>query len=265
MKRCISISLAAIFLAYSGLCAVLYWYQRDLLYAPPPGGPRVALEMRVVRDSPDHVMASVVPRTGVAAVIYFGGNGEDVSVSSTLLSTAFPNHAIYLLHYRGFAPSTGRPFEAALFADALALFDLVHRDHARVTVIGSSLGTGVAVRVAGARMVERLVLVTPYDSLAELYAAKLPIFPIRWILRDKFESWRHAPDVKAPTLILVAGDDEMIPFENSNRLALSFKAGVAKTIIVPGTTHNSIYSSADYPHLLACGSKTACQHAHGSN
>jgi pimeloyl-ACP methyl ester carboxylesterase len=75
---------------------------------------------------------------------------------------------LYLLHYPGYGGAAGRPSETALVADALALFDQVAARHPRVTVIGRSLGSGVAIQVASARPVERLVLVTPYDSLMEI-------------------------------------------------------------------------------------------------
>ena len=90
------------------------------------------------------------------------------------LADAFPDHALYLLHYPGYGGAPGKPSEAAIAADALALFDRVAPQHPRVVVIGRSLGSGVAVQVASARPVARLVLVTPYDSLEEIAAKHVP-------------------------------------------------------------------------------------------
>jgi pimeloyl-ACP methyl ester carboxylesterase len=114
------------------------------------------------------------------------------------LSVAFPDRAIYLLHYRGYGGSSGTPSEKALFADALTLFDEVRTKHSSVDVVGRSLGSGVAVYVASLRPVARLVLVTPFDSLEGLAALRFPYVPVKWLLRDKFESWRFAPQVTAP-------------------------------------------------------------------
>ena len=41
--------------------------------------------------------------------MYFGGNAEDVSPSLPGLAAAFPDHALYLLHYRGYGGSAGTP------------------------------------------------------------------------------------------------------------------------------------------------------------
>ena len=250
MKRVMLIILALVAIAYTGLCAALYAFQRNLLYSPPPPSARNTTGTMVVPTATDRVLASIKPREGRDAVIYFGGNGEDVSYSLPTLAKAFPDHALYLLHYRGFGGSSGTPSEAAMFGDALTLFDHVHAAHDRIVVIGSSLGTGVATYLSSLRPVVRLVLVTPYDSLQEIYAAKLTLLPVRWLILDKFESWKYAAGVTAPTLVLAAENDEMIPRASTEQLFSRFKNGPASLKIVPGVTHNSIYQSPQYVPLL---------------
>jgi pimeloyl-ACP methyl ester carboxylesterase len=179
-------------------------------------------------------------------LVYFGGNGEDVSANLDAFSRAFPQHAIYLLHYRGYGGSSGKPSEGDLQADAQALFDKVAAEHSEVAVIGRSLGSGIAVRLATQRPVARLVLVTPYDSIQELAAQQFPYFPVRWLLTDKFESWRHAPQVRAPTLLLAAEFDEVIPRASTQRLSESFAPGIATLVVLPGAGHNTIGNSPQY-------------------
>ena len=87
-------------------------------------------------------------RSGPDALIYFGGNAEDVSFSLNEFAAAFPQHSIYMLYYRGYGGSTGSPSEAALHADAQALFDQVQKEHPNIVLVGRSLGSGVAVRLA---------------------------------------------------------------------------------------------------------------------
>jgi pimeloyl-ACP methyl ester carboxylesterase len=153
---------------------------------------------------------------------------------------------LYLLHYRGYTGSTGKPTEQALVADALLLFDRVAATHAEVVLIGRSLGTGVAIQVASQRPVHKLVLVTPYDSIAGLAARQFPYFPVRWLLEDKYESSRHAPRIRAPTLVLAAEYDEVIPAWSTARLLSRFAHGVATQEVIKGTGHNSISASAAY-------------------
>jgi uncharacterized protein len=181
--------------------------------------------------------------------VYFGGNSEDVSMNMPGFAAEFPDSAIYLLHYRGFGGSAGSPSEAALFEDALTLFDQVRSKHSEVAVVGRSLGSSVALHVASRRPVSRLVLITPFDSVQELGARLFPVFPVRWLLRDKFESWRYAPLVTAPTLLIVAQDDEVVPRASSMQLLSRFKDGIATLKALDGN-HNTISTSAEYSRLL---------------
>ena len=154
------------------------------------------------------------------------------------------------MHYRGYGGSSGTPSEAVLHDDALALFDKVRAAHADVMVMGRSLGSGVAVRLASQRPVNRLVLVTPYDSIEDIAASQFPFFPIRWLLRDKFDSGRHAPRLAIPVFILVAEHDEVIPRSSSEQLHARFAKGMAQLKVIPRTGHNTISESPVYAEAL---------------
>ncbi|MBL0728727.1 alpha/beta hydrolase [Piscinibacter sp. HJYY11] len=248
MRRVLSNVLLVAVLVYGAACAALFFFQRSLLYFPQPAHvatPLVPVEGR------DGVVASHRALPGAQAVVYFGGNGEDVTQNLAPLAQAFPQHALYLLHYRGYGRSTGKPTEADIAADALALFDQVRQQHPQVTVIGRSLGSGVATRLASQRPAARLVLITPYDSIEDIAAAQFRLFPVRWLLIDKYASWRYAPQVQAPTTVLMAEHDEVIPRSSTEQLMTRFAAGRATLHLVPGTGHNDISFAPGYDRLLA--------------
>lgn len=237
---------------YGLACATLFYLQRSLIYFPQPPGPAPAGVMTMKLAVPDgDVLVSVLPRAGRAALIYLGGNAESVTASLPQLAQAFPGRSLYLLHYRGYGGSAGAPSEEGLMEDARALFDQVHPTHSDVLAMGRSLGSGLAVRLAAERPVSRLVLVTPYDSLQELAVQQFPLFPVRWLLQDKFESGRHAPRIGAPTLIVAAEHDEIIPRASTDRLHGRFSPGVATMKVVAGTGHNTIQDSPEYGRALA--------------
>lgn len=241
---------AIVIVAYLAACAALFVFQRSLIYFPQPrSAAGNASIMTLLVDGAD-VVVTVHERSGPSAVVYFGGNAEDVSQSLAGLAAAFPDRALYLMHYRGYGGSSGAPTETALVADALRLFDRLHEQHANIVVIGRSLGSGVAIQLASARPAERLVLVTPYDSVLALAASQFPYVPVRWLLRDKFESGKYAAKITTPTLLIAAENDEVIPRRSTDALHSRFVAGVASLHIVPGTGHNTISSSPEYTALL---------------
>ena len=238
-------------LVYIALCVGLFALQRSLIYFPQPGSAGADTSRFVLAVDDALVRVTTSPaKSGSSAVVYFGGNAEDVSLSAPLLRTAFADDALYLMNYRGYGGSTGKPSEAALVADAVVLFDAVHAAHRKVVVVGRSLGSGIAVHLASLRPVQRLVLVTPYDSLQNLAVGQLPYFPVRWLLRDKFESWRYVAGITAPASIIAAENDEVVPQTSTASLYRRFPAGAATLSVVRGAGHNTISDFAEYPALL---------------
>lgn len=69
-------------------------------------------------------------------------------------------------------------------------------------------------------------------------------------MRDKYESGRYAPQVTAPTLIVAAGADEIIPAASTARLLARFGPGVASMRVIPGAGHNTIAGTPDYLDAL---------------
>jgi pimeloyl-ACP methyl ester carboxylesterase len=248
--RAFIIMVVSAVILFAVACGVLFVFQRSLIYYPRPrSNPEGSILMTLpVGIATVHV--STHPRAGPAALIYFGGNAEDVSLDVPDLVDAFPDRAIYALHYPGYGGSSGSPSQQAIFDAALALFDQVHAEHPNIVVIGRSLGSGVAVWTASQRPIERLVLVTPFDSLADVAAAQYPLLPVRWLLRDRFDSWRYAPQVTAPTRIIVAEDDELVPRSSSDRLRTRFRDGIASYVVVPNAGHNTIQDNPGYWALL---------------
>ena len=234
----------------AALCGALFAFQRSLIYFPQPRSNQTASNLVALETPAGKALVSVRPSSAPGALIYFGGNAEDVSQAMPEFAAAFPDRAIYLLHYPGYGGSPGTPSEKVIFSQSLALYDQVRTEHDNIIVIGRSLGSGVAVHLASLRPVARLVLVTPYNSLQEIASQHYPYFPVRWLLRDKFESWKYAPQVTAPTRIIVAAHDEIIPRASSERLRTHFKDGIASYAVIPNVGHNNISDSPDYLPLL---------------
>ncbi|MFZ2541075.1 MAG: alpha/beta hydrolase [Gallionella sp.] len=250
MPRSLLMLAVVAIVVYLACCALLFAFQRSLIYFPPPPSTAIGASNFTLPTDGAQVQVTAMPRKGLDAVVYFGGNAEDVNFSLPGLAAAFPKHAIYLMHYRGYGGSSGKPSEDALVADALVLFDRVGTEHPNVVVIGRSLGSGVAVHLTSLRPAARLILITPYDSLVGLAASQFPYFPIRWLLLDKFETWRYAALVTAPTLVVAAERDEVIPRTSTEALYARFHSGVATLRVVASANHNTISESPEYVPLL---------------
>jgi pimeloyl-ACP methyl ester carboxylesterase len=237
---------------YAGLCLVFLVFQRSFIYMPTPVTPAhaKAFTLEVLGAQ---LRISFRAYDGSKALVYFGGNAEDVAYTVPELAEMFPDRAVYGMHYRGYSGSTGRPAEPALRSDARALFKLVHGRHPDVIVVGRSLGSSLAIQLAAEEPVARLVLITPFESIRAIAQRVAPFLPMRLLLRDPYESWRYAPKVTCPTLVIAASHDEIVPLADTKRLVAAFPPGVATLRILDNTDHNSVSGEADFWEALING------------
>jgi uncharacterized protein len=250
VPRIIYIVIAAVLLGYAGLCAAMYFFQRSLLYFPQPRTVTAAESTMTLPVDGAEIIVTVRPHDGPKAIVYFGGNGEDVSQNLENFSKAFPDHALYLMHYRGYGGSTGKPTERDNVADATTLLRKVRVAHPEVALFGRSLGSGVAVQVASREPALRLVLITPYDSIVEIGAQLYPFMPVRWLMLDTYESGRFAPGIRIPTTIIEAEHDEEIPHASTDKLLGRFAPGIATRTLIEGVGHNDLDRNPKYREAL---------------
>lgn len=233
-------------LIYLSACAYLFSHQRAFLYFPTPRSEAPGAQLLQVRNQGQTLRVWRLGADSDDAIIYFGGNAEDVAQEVPFFEQAFPGRPVYLPNYRGYGGSTGTPSESALFSDALVLFDEVRTRHPRVSVIGRSLGSGVAMHVAANRLVERLVLVTPYDSIGQVAQQHYRWFPVTWFLHDHFDSAQIAHRIRMPTLVLLASNDQVIPRGNSQALIAKLPAPLTTVKVIAHSNHNSIGAEPSY-------------------
>jgi pimeloyl-ACP methyl ester carboxylesterase len=238
-------SAAALALAYLAALILLGLKQRSLLYFPQDSRVNAAQTDYALQRGAVTLRGWVMNPGRSRALIYFGGNGDAVQNWREDLARWVPDRTVYLVAYRGYGASGGEPSEAALFGDALAIYDDVLTRQQDIAVLGRSLGSGVATWLASQRPLQRLLLVTPFDSIARLAQRRFPIFPTAFMIQDKFESWRYAPAVHCPVLLIAAQNDEVVPAASTQRLMRQFSPA-PQFISIDNADHNSIMVNPAY-------------------
>ncbi len=236
-------------LIYLLLSLGLFIFQRDLLYHPSVKIDHPYQEQTFYNDK-ESIKVIVLNPDQQNSIILFGGNAQIIANRAPSYIENFPNHTVYLVNYRGYGGSTGMPEEQGLYSDALHIYDKIKARHNTVSVIGRSLGTGVASYVASKRDITKLVLITPYDSIENIAKFRYPIFPISFILEDKFDSVARVNTIKANTLVILAENDQIIPLKNSQKLINLFPASQIIVETINNTNHITLSDTIKFYTIL---------------
>ena len=224
----------------------LYVFQRRLIYFPVPHDGGFEADEITIDNRGTRLSGWVLNPGRSRAVIYFGGNSEMITHRRDFFEDVFSDYSIYLLNYRGYGKSEGSPSEAGLCADSLAIYDELSKRHDSIVAYGRSLGSGVAVYLASERPLEKLILLTPYDSIAEIGHQSYPIFPVRHLIKDSFDSASRATGVTTPVLIVSAEFDREIALPHTLALKDSFSSAAVEYLMIDGAAHNDIVDFPQY-------------------
>lgn len=215
---------------YVGGLAAMFFLQRAVLF-PVPSSERIAPAAAGFPQVEEHVVTTVdgekiivwhMPaKPGRPVILYFHGNGDYLAgFFARFRDIIADGTGIVAPAYRGYSGSTGKPGEEGLLQDAEAAwaFTTARYSADRVVVWGFSLGSGVAVALAAEHKIGKLILESPYSSVADVAASAFPILPVRWLLKDTFRSDLRIGRVKAPLLVMHGALDPTIPIVFGERL-----------------------------------------------
>lgn len=242
---------AVLLIAYALISLWFFAFQRQMIYFPTPevsvpGVAHIVLDRGKVR-----VKVWTLNTGKRKALIYFGGNAENVAGNIDDFREMFPDYTVYLVNYRGYGGSSGSPSEEGFQSDALLAYDYFSKRHASVSVMGRSIGAAVATYLASQRRVDKLVLVTPFDSAVNVGRNIYPFLPMGLIMRERLDSAAMAEKITVPTLIVAAQEDEIIPYENTRNLEQAFTKVRPEFVSLSGVGHNSVQLHPDYKKSIA--------------
>lgn len=228
-RRVLIVAAAFPIALYLAVLVLLVILQRNILFdgdthpiGPPPGGYR-AQTVVVPGGGTVLVWSIAAADAGEPTFVFFSGNAAHIT---DFVPTGAEFHrrgwGVVLASYRGFSGNPGSPSEAGLMDDARAVLASLPKQHGKLILWGHSLGSGVAARMASEHRCDGLVLESPFTSAVNVAARKYWGFPVRWFMRDPFETETLLARIKAPVLIFHGTNDPVIPFDMGRTLAARF-------------------------------------------
>lgn len=239
---------------YLFICVVLFLTQRQLLYFPdtmelsPAQVSALGLRHWPSKERFHGYVPQQEPPGALGTIIVFHGNAGAAAHRLFYVKALERQYfRVLLAEYPGYGGRPGEPTEATLVEDARTTIQLAYTQFgAPLYVWGESLGCGVA--AAAVRRTEvpvaGLVLFLPWDNLVNVAASHYPWVPVRWLLRDRYDSVVNLRDYKAPVAVVLAGEDEVIPIHHGQQLFAQLNT-TKKLWVMPGAGHNTMPVAAD--------------------
>lgn len=216
---------------YVTVLAYLYFFQRNMIYVPERnmGKPEEygLLHVDELRlETADNITItawhSPPPSPNAPTLVYFHGNAGKLADRSEKLGLFIQQGlGLMALSYRGYGNSGGKPTELGLYDDARTVMNYL-LDHGtsveNIILYGESLGSGVAVQMATEYKAKALVLEAPYTSISRRAAEIYPYIPVRFLLKDHFNSIEKITHIHSPLLIFHGELDPTIPIAHGKEL-----------------------------------------------
>lgn len=241
--------------AYAGACVFLWLKQRELIFEPSREVAQTPADLGLEYED----VSVPIPGSDDArlhgwwldgkdalslVVLYLHGN--DLNIGANLNHLAALHRigvAVLAPDYRGYGKSSaGPPFEARLYEDAEAARAYLVRERQiepqRIIIHGHSLGAAIAVELA-LRHPEAagLILESAFTSISEMARAKYWMFPVDWLLDQRFDNLAKMPQVQVPILLIHGTADTEVKAGMSKRL-FQVAPGSKRLVLIPGGGHD---------------------------
>ncbi len=158
-----------------------------------------------------------------ATLLFLHGNGGNISHR---LDKLFMFHqmglSVFIIDYRGYGQSTGKPGEQGTYHDAEAawnyLSDEIKVSPDKIIVYGESLGGGVASWLVAKHQPGALILESTFTSIADMGRVHYPYLPVNLLARIRYPTLERISQITCPLLIIHSPQDEIVPYTMGKRI-----------------------------------------------
>ena len=131
------------------------------------------------------------------------------------------NLNVLIISWRSFSGNLGKPNETNLYGDAKKAVKWLNErgvETKNIILYGESLGTGVAVEIGQTNKFNSIILESPYTSMIKAAKIYYPYLPVKFLLKDKYDSEKKIKNIKTPILIMHGKKDNIVPFHMGKKL-----------------------------------------------
>ena len=226
-------SVLALIIFYIFLLIIVFLFQRNLLYHPSVDNylkDDLAAEPSEI-EKVTIITADKIDLTGwfynkdiekFKTIVFFHGNAGSLQ-NRTYKLNHFKNLNVnfLIIAWRGFSGNKGKPNEMGLYEDAKSAIRWLNTkgiQDKNIILYGESLGTAVAIEIAQEKKYAGVVLESPFTSMVNMGKKYYPFFPVSFLLKDKFESYKKINKIFIPILVMHGKVDRIVPYEMGKKI-----------------------------------------------
>lgn len=260
MKKQLKKILLGVVTLYIALCGLLYFFQEKLIFFPQKLEKNYEFNFSQkfeeinIKTSDGKLLNGLLFKAdhSKGLIFYLHGNAGSLSSWGEVAKTYTDlNYDVFIIDYRGYGKSEGRiSSQNQLFKDNQKAYDELKKryNEDKIIVLGYSIGTGLASKLASTNNPKLLILQAPYYNLTDMMRQRFSFIPT-FILKYKFETNEYLKNCKMPVVIFHGTQDEVIYYGSSQKLKEEFKAGDT-LITLKGQRHNGMTDNLDYQAKL---------------
>lgn len=253
-------TLKIILIVYVVVCVLLFFFQEKLIFFPEKLDKDFKFTFtgsfeEIKIETPDDKLLHGLLFTADSSrglIFYLHGNAGSVNSWGDVAKRYTDlDYDVFILDYRGYGKSEGSIHsQAQFYSDVQLAYDEMKKryEESKIVVLGYSLGTGAATKIAATNQPRLLILQAPYYSVTNMMRRNYPIIPT-FILKYKFETHKSIIACKMPVIIFHGTKDAVIYYGSSLKLKKLMKD--ADTLItLKDHGHNEITDNAEYISAL---------------
>jgi len=225
-------ALALIFF-YILLIIVLFFFQRNLLYHPSVDNylkdnlntePSKIGKVKVTTEDKIDLIGWFYNKDieKFKTIVFFHGNAGSLKNRTYKLNHFKDLDVNFLIiAWRGFSGNKGKPNEIGLYEDARSAINWLNMkgmQDKNIILYGESLGTAVAVEIAQNKKYAGIILESPFTSMVNIGKKHYPFFPVSFLLKDKYESYKKINKISVPVLIMHGKVDKIVPYDMGKKM-----------------------------------------------
>lgn len=244
-----------IFLALAGYAILLVSCENKIIYHPykyPDGfwePESFGLKVEdIYFESGDGVKLHgwyVPGKEPVATLLWYHGNAGNLTHRlENILELRPLKLNIFIFDYRGYGRSEGKPDQPGVYLDSQAAYDTLLKvkkvDPENLILFGRSLGGVCAIEVASKNPAAALILESTFTSAKEMANKVFPFFPLKFLIKSKYDAIDRVPTLTIPKLFLHGTEDEIVPYSMGRKL-FTAAAEPKEFYDIKGAGHNDTW------------------------